>query len=359
MISKNVILYGAGSDIYKILDMLDANGVIPLCIGDSNSNKWGNKINGIPIVCPQNLSDFDSKTIIITASFFDSIYLDLQSVLGERLESYEFYVAPFLWFMLVNVTYNKELLDYSNMFVSKYEKQIRQMYSKQDTLTQKILEYILKVRKQNDYFFSPYSDCFGMQFVEGYFSHKELRDIEKLTFVDIGAYIGDTMEDFFEGYNEKIHRYYAYEPQSDNFKILVDNLNSKQYRNRVISVNKALGSGNKQEYFGKFKSAYGIIDDIGQTECDRVFLEPLDEQDIDIEGKLVIKMDVEGLELDVIKGAGRYIKEHKPYMAICIYHRINDIYEIPKAILDLVPCYSFVLRSGVHTHLLAIPNNLR
>lgn len=39
--SKEVILYGAGSDIKKALKLLEEAHKIPLCITDSSSEKWG------------------------------------------------------------------------------------------------------------------------------------------------------------------------------------------------------------------------------------------------------------------------------------------------------------------------------
>lgn len=44
----------------------------------------------------------------------------------------------------------------------------------------------------------------------------------------------------------------------------------------------------------------------------------------------MIKMDIEGLELDALKGCKRILSEDAPRLAICVYHRINDIIEIWK-----------------------------
>lgn len=57
-----------------------------------------------------------------------------------------------------------------------------------------------------------------------------------------------------------------------------------------------------------------------------------------------IKMDIEGAELDALKGASRIIKEQKPKLAISIYHRPEDIIEIPKLLMELRPDYRFYIR---------------
>ncbi|MFH1618985.1 MAG: FkbM family methyltransferase [bacterium] len=55
-------------------------------------------------------------------------------------------------------------------------------------------------------------------------------------------------------------------------------------------------------------------------------------------------MDIEGAELDALKGAAETIKKNRPKLAICIYHKPSDLFEIPLFIKSLVPEYRFYLR---------------
>lgn len=43
----------------------------------------------------------------------------------------------------------------------------------------------------------------------------------------------------------------------------------------------------------------------------------------------LIKMDIEGYESNVIKGAEKYIRDVSPFMAIAVYHKPTDLYAIP------------------------------
>lgn len=57
-----------------------------------------------------------------------------------------------------------------------------------------------------------------------------------------------------------------------------------------------------------------------------------------------IKMDVEGAELESLKGATSILIKDKPRLAICIYHKKEDLSEIPQYLLSVVPEYRFVVR---------------
>lgn len=70
-------------------------------------------------------------------------------------------------------------------------------------------------------------------------------------------------------------------------------------------------------------------------------------------------MDIEGAELSALKGAERTIREHKPKLAICVYHRREDLITLPRFILSLNPSYKLFLRNrnplGEDTILLCVP----
>ena len=60
-----------------------------------------------------------------------------------------------------------------------------------------------------------------------------------------------------------------------------------------------------------------------------------------------IKLDVEGAEVDVIKGAATVIARFKPILAVSIYHKIEHLWTIPKLIKSIRSDYEFCLRHFV------------
>ena len=57
-----------------------------------------------------------------------------------------------------------------------------------------------------------------------------------------------------------------------------------------------------------------------------------------------IALDIEGAELTALFGAERIIREQKPKLAICVYHKPEDLYEIPELVKKLRPDYQLYLR---------------
>lgn len=348
---RDVVLYGAGSDLEKIIPMLVDEEYHPIAIADSNQKKKGQSICGIQIISPEDITQYDSKIIIITASFFDSIYKKIVSVLGEKKDEYEILVAPYTWLMLVNVKYNEQLLQEASEYIELNRDNILSLYDLNDVKTKNILDFILRTRTERLYKFHQYHEIGGMQYVEGYFYEGELKEIEDITFIDIGAYIGDTYEVMKAMYSN-IKKYYAYEPSKDNFENLTKEINNSD--DRVVFRNSALGEDNTYIEMGKSGGEFGILSE-EESGFEQVQVRRLDDEDLEVYGTLVIKMDVEGAELSVLKGGINTIKKYRPIMAICVYHHYKDIYELPRFLVDNGLKYRFIIKSGIHTHLLAIP----
>lgn len=55
-------------------------------------------------------------------------------------------------------------------------------------------------------------------------------------------------------------------------------------------------------------------------------------------------MDIEGAELNALKGGEKLIRKYKPKLAICVYHKPEDIFELPQYLLQLNPDYKFWIR---------------
>jgi hypothetical protein len=82
--------------------------------------------------------------------------------------------------------------------------------------------------------------------------------------------------------------------------------------------------------------------------------------DEELAGKRItfLKMDIEGSELAALKGAANIISSQKPKLVICLYHRYEDIWQIPAYIWSLYSDYTFYIRhysNSTETVLYAVP----
>ncbi|MDR0356171.1 MAG: FkbM family methyltransferase [Deltaproteobacteria bacterium] len=59
-----------------------------------------------------------------------------------------------------------------------------------------------------------------------------------------------------------------------------------------------------------------------------------------------IKMDVEGWEMKALQGARQVITECRPRLAVCLYHRLADMWEIPLLLKEMAPEYRFWCRKN-------------
>lgn len=58
-----------------------------------------------------------------------------------------------------------------------------------------------------------------------------------------------------------------------------------------------------------------------------------------------LKMDIEGSEYRALLGAKRTIQAYRPDLAICLYHKTCDLWELPNLIHSFCPGYRFYARS--------------
>jgi len=172
-------------------------------------------------------------------------------------------------------------------------------------------------------------------------------------FVDCGAYDGDTMKEFVKYSKDQYKGIVCFEPMEEYHSRL-------QKRGKGKNVTAIRAGVYKETTTLQFNAEGGKGSSI-TTSAEHTISVPVRAID-DVPECLdatFIKMDVEGAELDALKGAKETIRRNRPKLAICIYHRNRDFIEIPKWIHTLVPEYKLYVRhhafSVNETVLYAIP----
>ena len=174
-----------------------------------------------------------------------------------------------------------------------------------------------------------------------------LAKIKQKDIIDVGGYVGDSTL-VFEEFTDK--NVYTFEPTS-NYKRLLQTLKLNKTK-RVIPINKALGASNAKIDISISADSYGIGSSItldrntGQYET--IEVTTLD----DFVGEYnlqvgFIKVDIEGAEMEFLKGAKETIICQKPAMLISIYHQPSDYFGIKPLIESWNLGYSFKIHQGI------------
>lgn len=179
-----------------------------------------------------------------------------------------------------------------------------------------------------------------LPFADGVIREQYFDDIIVLekgeTFIDAGAFDCGTDIDFImrcPDYKEII----AFEPDPTQYANCLKRIEVCQIHDIKIHN---VGLWNKKETLPFLEG--GGSSRVSDKGTIMVQLDALDY--ILSEGVTYIKMDIEGAELKGLEGARNIIMNYKPKLAICVYHKSEDIIDIPLYIHKIVPEYKFYLR---------------
>lgn len=355
MKSSNIVIWGTGAYGKWLLSFLTLLGINKkvCCFCDSfHDDSNLDYIENIPVFSPsKSASLFHSATFIIASDYYEEIlnsiskspYSDIDTfVLDHDNKMLEkqliYYTNPpdpirvvgfnYTWFHVYDEADKskklKKMLDYTDANLADQESRDI-IHNRCKTFLTGDLSYIDKNEINSHSYFS--QDFYPIS-------------SDEVLFV-CGAFTGDTIEDFVTFTNKKYKKIVAFEPDEKNVKRLNAFINNKI--ENVVVIQKATGDKNGKVAFlnngNMFSKTVDVKDSSDELSVDIVRLDNY----IDYHPTL-IKMDIEGAELDSLIGATQIIKTLKPKLAICIYHMPFDFYEIPKFLKSLVPEYKFKVR---------------
>jgi FkbM family methyltransferase len=175
-----------------------------------------------------------------------------------------------------------------------------------------------------------------------YFINDFFKYGEDEVLVDCGAYTGDSIEAFSKVV-PNFSKIIALEPDPNNFKQLRKNY--KEAKN-IFLINAGVyeKDGNLSFLMEKCGNV-SYLSRSSKKETISVKVLALDSIEEIKKTKIsFLKMDIEGAELEALKGAEKIIKRDKPRLAICLYHYNRHFIEIPEYIHSIVPEYKFWIR---------------
>ncbi len=159
--------------------------------------------------------------------------------------------------------------------------------------------------------------------------------LEDEVFVDAGGYDGQSSLEFIR-HCPNYKRIYFFEPSKQNMRSAKDNL--KEFDN-VIYFRKGMSDRQGKVSFEAGAGSASSISPTGDVEIEVDSLDHLVGEKVTF-----IKMDIEGAEAQAIAGCQEHIARDHPKLAIAVYHKVNDFWQIPEQILSIRNDYAIYMR---------------
>lgn len=230
-------------------------------------------------------------------------------------------ILPLPWFVSQQRT---EMKQYASWWRDLYA-----MMS--DEISRKVLLDTLRFRlTANPEYMRDYQVRLKEQYFEDFMAYN------KEVFVDAGGYDGDTTEEFINRH-PNYKSVYLFEPSHKNISAARQRLSG---RRDIVFRSVGLSDTSGTLYFNADAgSASAVTNGVGES----ITVVALDDE---LRDKKIsfIKMDLEGWEMNALRGAEQTIIKNKPKLAIAVYHAAKDFRIIPQYLLGLNPSYKIYLR---------------
>ena len=346
--NKPIALYGMGLGAEKILRVMDSMGISVSAVFASDAFVRGHSFHGFPVLRFSELCrQFEDPLVVIAfGSNRDDVLSSMQQI-ASRFET----VAP-------DVPVAGDLL-----FTPSLLQQHRELWEESyallaDDISRKTFCQVIAFKLDGD--ISHLVNCQTPR--EEAWEHL-LTPGPKETFVDLGAYTGDTIREFLSYTGGAFRSLLAMEPDAKNFRRLekyCKTLSQDPQRIRCFPY----GAWNRKEIcmFRRQSGRNSALSFVDPPQMDKrsvtqlpVQMEALDHL-IGTITPTILKLDVEGAEYQALEGSQETIRRFRPRLLVSAYHRSDDLIRLPLLIRNLNGRYRFYLRH--HPYVPAWETNL-
>ena len=319
------IVFGAGSSGISAKQVLEKKSVEVRYFVDNNKSIHGTVIDGLSVQSPSNLLKDKDIAVLIASDWSKEIAVQLREM---KHEHYFYFGFCF--------DYERWIGHFSPNVITENLNKLEQVYHLlEDDLSRQVFASIVKFRLTLDpeyLIFSSYDQYF----------HSIVRPVNHDVIIDGGAWIGDSATAFGNQLKGDCH-IFSFEPTRENYDRLIHNISKEHLSDTVRPVNAGLWSNSCQMSVDN-TLANSMQYQVSEGRHESIRVVDLDSFVQDEETVVnLVKMDIEGSEIEALKGAQRTLSEQKPKLQISIYHRPDDLWKIPLLINNINSDYKFYL----------------
>ena len=331
-VMKSVIIVGAADEGMRVASFCREKGIEIVAICDDDPTKLGAEAEGCKVISVSDLEEQSKETPVLIASHRA---LKVQ----RRLREMGFVnVAPLAVIEAMDPDSFSPHMFYDGLFEDLFDN--RDQYRAlndilADDFSRRVLDRVLAYRLTLD------AEVLAPIVEWELYAPKDLFDYsDDEVYVDGGAFDGDSIRLFIERVKGNFSRVIGFEPDSGTFQYLKANFADEP---RVELINKGLHRCEATLNFDNAGTRGSIITEETQSGSVEIPVVGLDDV---LKGDRVsfIKMNIEGAELEALRGSRKSIAKWHPRLAISGYHRPTDLWQIPALIRDLDPHYKLYLR---------------
>lgn len=336
--TKPIVMYGMGDGAVKIMTVFEKYGIKPAEFMASDEFVRGHSFLGYEV---KKLSEIEEKyDDFIIVVCFGSQLPDVMNRLYSLAEKHELY-APDV------PVIGEGLFDEQYIFENKDKiERVKSLLA--DDKSREVFDCIIRYRLTGNVAFlrqceTPKAEAYSL-----------LKLGDKETYVDLGAYTGDTVEEFLHVTGNKFKEIYAVEPDGRNYLKMLKRLYG--LGGNVFFPFNALSYS--EDCTLDFYKRGGRNSSLNGNSKGKAIPTSARAVDSILGGKkaTLIKFDVEGSESEALDGCRNTVAMHKPKLIVSLYHRNEDLLELPLKIKKMNGSYKFYLRH--HPYIPAWDTNL-
>jgi FkbM family methyltransferase len=341
---KRLAVLGAAEEGVRLVELCGKHGIDVLTVADDNPKRQGLQVGCAKVAPVDALVSLDRQTPIVIAS-----HRVLKATERLRMMGFQ-HVAPFALLQVLNADAFPPHMFYDGWLEDLFARRDRYVALSgllADEMSKRVLDAVLGFRLTlNAELLSPIIewDLYGPASLLTYG--------EDEVYVDGGSYDGDTIRLFIDRVHGKFARVLAFEPDKSTFHRLAANFAEER---RVEPINAGLHRRATTLRFDNAGTRGSIIVEDGGIAIPVIGLDEV----LGDDRVTFVKMNIEGAELEALKGGERAIKRWAPKLAISAYHRPSDLWQVPELIHALRPDYRLYLRQHdggvIETVIYALP----
>lgn len=324
---KKYVLFGSGEASDEVFKYLSKQKKEIICYLDNNPALINKKKNNINIYSPSKINEIFKKDIAIVISS------SAQKEIANQLEN-DFGIPRSNIFPYVTQMFSTDFnTDYLLKNKSNVEKALALMADKES------YDYFMRIIKYR-WTLDPFCLLPNPQLLS-FYNYKKVKLSKGDVIIDCGAYIGDTAEMYLKSLDGNC-RIFAIEAFPTNYEKLNNWIRLNKMQKKVFPMLLAVGnkSGHIELFHNDNFDPRASLKNNKKRESMRIEMQTIDNLFFQNNERInLIKMDIEGAEMDALKGAKKIISRDSPNLAIAGYHIASHLWEIPILINKLNPKY--------------------